>query len=237
MATNPNFTPALNSVPDNVGGTLQGDHYLDPKLAKFKDDPVIIAMHGANDGYRIWLDKVKGAVVADDPTMTEAKMFVENHANASRVLGECANKAANASALAKAEVGRIDAEIKERLAIREGTYSKEFRDDFKKMEPSERLSVAFAAVEAGEVDTISAILAAPPRLSGFTDEQHRVIRSRYEERLAADLIERKEAVELSLSTNERSLMDAFGAMDSIFPRAIIEDINTRTKAAKDARTF
>jgi hypothetical protein len=237
MATNPNYTPALNSVPESVGGTLQGNHYLNPKLVKFADDRVITAMREVNDGYRNWLDKVKLAVVTNDPTMTEAKMFVENHANATRVLAEWATKATNASGLAKAEIGRIDTEIAERLNIREGAYSKEFREDFKKMEPNERLSVAFAAVEAGEVDTVSAILAAPPRLSGFTDDQHSLIRSRYEERLAADLIERKEAVQLTLSTNERSLMDAIGAMDAIFPPAIVADINARTKAAKDARNF
>jgi hypothetical protein len=229
-------TKPLLTVPANVGTDhLNGDLYLHPDIAAFKNDPVIANLASAHKGYREGFGNVVAAMKVRDPSVTEAKQFLDVAKRAQTWLASAADRGTSASTAAKHEIERIDRTIVETLGIVEGTYSAELRAHFKSLKPNDRVPAAMAAIKAKDATTLAAILAAPAALSGITVEQQKVIRDEYERIHAGDLLKRRRAIEKALAVNLRTFDDALSEIDRLFPRKTVAEITARTNEARAAK--
>ncbi|BCH12112.1 hypothetical protein MesoLj131c_63700 [Mesorhizobium sp. 131-3-5] len=129
----------------------------------------------------------------------------------------------------------IDNDIRTKLEIEDGPRSHEIRRHLLGLKENARLTVALKAIDAGDKETMAAVLIGPAFLTGFTDEQRAMLRNRQAEKLAGDLIARKRIIEKAKATNMRTLDELLPALDAIFPRHRIEEIKKRMQATKTVK--
>ncbi|GLQ79287.1 hypothetical protein GCM10007881_28050 [Mesorhizobium huakuii] len=224
-------------VVDEAGGDhLLGERYLKPNLAEaVTTDAVVSQMKGAHDSLRNGFTAMKAALRSQDPTMTPEANFMDLKKRADGWLDSIAKLATDASTQAKRTIEGIDNDIRAKLEIEDGPRSNEIRRHLLGLKENDRLTVALKAIDAGDKETMAAVLIGPSFLSGFSDDQRTMLRNRQGEKMAGDLIARKKVLEECISTNLRTVDEALSAVDAIFPRHRVEEITKRRQATKAVR--
>lgn len=220
-----------------AGDKLRGEWYRAPQFADAiaKDDGVIKLMAASHDKLRTGYEGIVKARNTPDPTRTDDGHFVDVYARAQRWRDAVANDLSRARETAQSEIVRLDKEIVEKLAIKDGPYGTELRAHFKALDNNQRVKEIEAAIEQGDAGTLGAILAAPARLSGLTDEQQSLFRNRYAERHATDLIQRKSVIAQAMGVNSDGFNEALIALGKLCPKERYESIRARQNEAQSAK--
>lgn len=222
----------------SVGDRLRGQWYRAPQFATAIEngDNVVKAMAAAHDKLRTGFDSVVKARNTPDPTKTEDGHFMEVYARAERWRESIAGELSRARETAEAEIAKLDNEIVEKLAIKDGEYGSELRAHFKSLSPNDRIKEIETAIEKFDAMTMGAILSAPARLSGLTDEQKDMFRRRYAEKHVPNTIARKAVIADALATNSQGFDEALIGLGKLCPKSRYEAIRARqleAQAAKD----
>jgi hypothetical protein len=222
---------------DQAGGDyLLGERYLEPDLAEVaKTDAVVSQLKGVHDSYRNGFKALKEALRSQDPGMTPEANLMDMKKRSDSWLEDITKRATEATANANRTIEGIESDVRAKLEIEDGPRSHEIRRHLLGLKENDRLTVALKAIDAGDKETMSAVLIGPAFLTGFTDEQRAMLRNRQAEKMAGDLIARKRIIEKAKATNMRTLDELLPALDAIFPRHRIEEITKRMQATKTVK--
>ncbi|MBZ9758424.1 hypothetical protein LB524_24350 [Mesorhizobium sp. ESP6-5] len=221
----------FQAVEQAGGDYLLGERFLEPDLAEAaKTDAVVSQMRAAHDSYRNGFKALKEALRSQDPAMTPEANLMDMKKRSDSWLEDITKRATEATANANRTIDAIDNDIRTKLEIEDGPRSHEIRRHLLGLKENDRLTVALKAIDAGDKETMAAVLIGPAFLTGFTDEQRAMLRSRQAEKMAGDLIARKRIIEKAKATNMRTLDELLPALDAIFPRHIVEEITKRMQA-------
>lgn len=236
MITDKPVNASLIKFNSSVGGSLTGDHTQHPLIQKFAKDPIIEALVRSIHGYRNWYDRVKNSMSVIDPTQTEKGQFIANHERASRSLGEAAKVGTSAAEAAQASLAGVERDIDSALGIKQDENSREIRDRLAGMTPTERLSAAHAAIEAGDASFLGAVLAPKSAFTtGFTQDERAVLRNRYAEVHAPEVLERRKAIGVALEASQKANMDAIATMGATFDHQAVATITAQRDTAREVQ--
>ncbi|MGX8013736.1 hypothetical protein ACVDG8_034595 [Mesorhizobium sp. ORM8.1] len=221
-----------------VGGdALKGKQYLAPEFQTdaAKADAVVVQLSGAHDSVRTSFDALQRAARVQDPSMTEHAHFLDLHDRAYRRLESEAERLKSARIQAERTIEGLDNDIRSRLEIAEGLRSNEIRSHFKAMKNGDALSLALKAIEAGDKETMAAVLGGPAYLAGLSDDQRNMLHNQMAEKLAGDLVTRKKVIQKAIGINSRAFDELMFAVGAIFPKHRVDEIRNAIQAVKKVK--
>ena len=218
------------------GDYLRGDQYLRPELREAATrDADVSRLRRLHEELRERHAAIGKALATDDPSRTPEAHYIEVARQAEKWFNDYANRSSDVTASAKDMIAAIDNDIAARLEIREGRYSAEIRDHFKRLKKEDRLKAAHKAVAKGDKETLAALLVAPAYLSNLDEKEQTEIREVFTLKLAADLVERRRVIALAVEVNFNAFNEMMDAMSVLFPKEKVGGIAQRIDKAQAVR--
>jgi hypothetical protein len=218
------------------GDELKGQQYLQPDLAgSAKTDAVVSQAKSAHDGMRTTFEALEPALQAIDPTMTPEAQFLDIERRAQSGLDDNAKKVGSARVALENRTAAVENDIQSRMELSESDHAGEIRAHVLKMDDGERVTFVHKAIEAGDKETVGAILKAPAYLSGLEAKQHSALMDAYREKVAGDLVALKAVYLKATKINDMAFNQYVVAHGIIFPKEKVEEIEARASAAKASR--
>lgn len=128
----------------------------------------------------------------------------------------------------------LDADVARTLDIGATPYAPEIRERLSKMSSSERMATARRAIETNDKDVMGALLNGPSFLSGFSDADRNTLRQAYSTKYAAELVERRKAIELAMHVNFEAFNGVIVGLGALFPQARVAEITSSMTEAQSA---
>ena len=142
----------------------------------------------------------------NDPTLNEAAQILKTDDLAQRVFGKVARNFDAERVNLEKGIRHIDAELSRPVtASAAHPVASEIRRHVANLSSGERIAFIRAAIEKGDDATSTAVLGAPPYLSGLTDEFQQTFIRMYRERTSPDMAKR-----LKVMTAAKELIEQRG---------------------------
>ena len=223
-----------NELPSNIEDMQIGQHFLDPDLAN-SPHPEISSLAQVHNGFRTTLTNLVQSRQVIDPEQTLDKSFMDAHRLAEQRKAQLLSMSERAAKQAHDTLGALDNDITNALALRDPPSGSEIRSHFKTLPPEERLSSLIARADAGDFETLAAVLTQKGYLSGVTDEQLEVLRKHHSERNAPEQVKRKAVIMKAIKHVIHAHIQFVQNTQQLFPQERIDAINAKKKAASSIR--
>ena len=191
---------SLDLDPDAVFATIEDydddtASYLSPAKAAFTEAySALRAIHDAK------------AAAAEDPTLNDAGRLLKTDDYAHKRLMKVYPLWDTAAASLSSKVEAWTAELSKAVTSKSSQMvSGEVRSFFKSMPTGERMTAISAAIKAGDETTVTAVLGAPPYLSGLEPEMQAVLLREWHEHSNPKLAKMLRAAQAGLAQIEEKL--------------------------------
>lgn len=144
----------------------------------------------------------------NDPTLNEAAQILKTDDLAGKVLNKLTREFDGVRVNLEKGIAHIDAELSRPVtASAAHPVASEIRRHVANLSTGERIAFVRAAIENGDDTTSTAVLGAPPYLSGLTDEFKATFTRMYRERTSPDIAKR-----LKVMTAAKELLESKGGL-------------------------
>lgn len=234
MSTNPKSHHLANELPSNIDEMKIGQYFLDEAVSN-SPHPEINSLNQAHDKLRTSLDRFVLSRQNINPEQTLDRAFMDDYRLSEERYTQLAKTVISAVKQASDQRDALDNDISNALALRDPPSGAEIRSHFKALPPEERLSNLMARADAGDLETLAAVLTQKAFLSGVTDEQQEVLRNHHSERNAPELVKRKRIIDKAIKYVTDAHVQYVNDTAELFPKKRVDSIKAKSKAANDLR--
>lgn len=225
--------PKSYKTTDNLNGSWYKDTHLGKRSQN--GDAVIRQLASVHDQYRTFCDNFVDAFQNPDPTDTDAGHFIKMREMAFKKVESACDANNRAIEVAEAEIRACQAAMRSTLEMVENYRAAEIRGYLRELPKVERADVLAVAIKNKDAATIAAVVDAPGYLSGHTEEQRTLYRTRYEREHNPQLAARMDDLNQALAINKAAKMDLPEFVDSIVPFKKYTKLKKEQEAAKARR--
>lgn len=181
MSNNSKFEAAISTISARLENAIGPEGNNRSRLVKTKVD-----------GLREAVRALEKSRLNKSPSITKDKHF-SDISMLSNQLGARVKKLRNELInIQQTNLESIEAEIKERLGLKENSYAAELRSAFRQMNEKQRAELTINFIKDRRSEDLAAILNAPAELSGLTSDGVKRLRTQYEESYAGELLRERD---------------------------------------------